>query len=117
VLQDIVRSYNHTYHRTIKCEPVNVNEHNEAEIWRTVYQDLFNFKHKQNTVYKEGDYVRVRKSKGTFTKGYEHNYSDQCYRICEVVKSIPITYKISDGQGNILGSFYESELSKIILKD
>lgn len=116
ILQDVVDSYNHSFHRTLKCAPADVDEYNEAVIWRTVYKDLFDRK-KEKPAYQIGDYARVKQSKGTFAKGYEQNYSNTCYRITEIINSIPITYKISDSDGNILGSFYKNELSKVSLKD
>ncbi len=116
ILQDVVDSYNHSFHRTLKCAPADVDEYNEADVWRTINQDLFDRK-KEKPAFQIGDYARVKQSKGTFSKGYEQTFSDKCYRITEIINSIPITYKISDSDGNILGSFYKNELSKISLED
>ncbi len=116
VLQDIVNSYNNSYHRTIKCAPGDVDEYNEPEVWRNIYKDLIEYQGSQKPAYSVGDYARVKQSKGTFSKGYEQNFSDQCYKISEIINSIPITYRLSDGDGNILGIFYKEELSKVILQ-
>ena len=115
VLDDIVKSYNESFHRTIKCSPSEVNEYNEADVWRNINKDILCGQHQSRAVFKEGDYARVKESKGTFTKGYEQCFSNKVYRIQEVVKSIPVTYKLCDGDNNILGTFYKEELSKVIL--
>lgn len=116
ILQAVVDSYNNSVHRTIKCAPANVDAFNEADVWRTINKELF-IRRKEKPVYKIGDYARLKQSKGTFTKGYEQNFSNNCYRISEIVNSIPITYKISDNDGNVLGSFYKYELSKVSLEN
>ena len=38
-LPDIIYAYNHSVHRGIKVELVNVNAQNEKRIWHTLYAD------------------------------------------------------------------------------
>ena len=48
-----------------------------------------------------------------FEKGYKRNWTKEIFVVDEVNKTIPITYKIKDLEGEpILGSFYKEELSK-----
>ena len=37
VLPKLVKSYNNTYHRSIKMKPTQVTEVNEAKVWDTLY--------------------------------------------------------------------------------
>ena len=39
VLQDLVTSYNATYHRAIKTQPRLVSPHNEHRVYETLYQN------------------------------------------------------------------------------
>ena len=60
-----------------------------------------------------GDRVRIYRYKRTFEKGYKPNWTKEIFVVDEVNKTIPITYKIKDLEGEpILGSFYKKELSK-----
>ena len=38
ILQDLVRSYNHTVHSTIKIAPAKVKDSNVNEIWERLYE-------------------------------------------------------------------------------
>lgn len=40
VLQDLVHSYNHTYHRSIKTTPASVTPENAQKVWQVLYADL-----------------------------------------------------------------------------
>ena len=63
--------------------------------------------------FKVGDRVRIYRYKRTFEKGYKPNWTKGIFVVDEVNKTIPITYKIKDLEGEpILGSFYKEELSK-----
>ena len=37
VLPKLVKSYNKTYHRSIKMKPSQVTKANEGKVWRTLY--------------------------------------------------------------------------------
>lgn len=114
-LQDIVDSYNHSYHQTIKCSPISVTKFNESDVWRNIYKDITSGKIQQKQSLHVGDFVRIKQAKGVFSKGYTQNFSNKTYRVSEVVRSIPVTYKISDGNNLLLGTFYSQELSKVIV--
>jgi len=61
-----------------------------------------------------GDKVRVRISKGTFSKGYTRNYSDLIFTDSKVLPTIRTTFKIKDPDMDTLnGSFYPEELSLV----
>lgn len=115
-LQPIIESYNDTKHRTIKMRPIDVNEKNQALLLQTVYKknNTLNVdaKEKKNKI-KVKDYVRISKYKSLFEKGYTPNWSTEIFIVKKVAPTEPITYHLSDLNGNeIKGCFYEYELQK-----
>ena len=69
-----------------------------------MYSDIKSMK-RRKPQFKVGDRVRIYRYKRTFEKGYKPNWT----------KTIPITYKIKDLEGEpILGSFYKEELLSLI---
>ena len=83
ILDDLLTSYNNSFHRTIKTTPVNVNEKNEAEIWKNTYnfnKDEVNTKDIQFK-FKIGDLVRLSKSKKFFDKSYTSNWTREIFKI------------------------------------
>ena len=67
VLDDIVKKYNNTVHRTIKMKPIDVTSDSYAE-----YNEDFNEK---DPKFKVGDYVRFQNKKDVFTKGHAQNWT------------------------------------------
>ncbi|CAF0995975.1 unnamed protein product [Brachionus calyciflorus] len=116
VLENLVDSYNNTFHRTIKTTPNNVSPKNEEKIFRNIYgydkntgDDSF-----LSLNFKIGDKVRISKSKGLFEKGYTPNWTREIFLIDKIVYSNPPTYVIKDLNDEIIeGRFYEQELQKI----
>jgi hypothetical protein len=113
VLQNFVKSYNQSYHRSIKTSPVEVNNQNEEKIRKILYSDnkftFLDFK------FKVGDYVRISKYKGVFSKGYTQNWTREIFEISKRIPRNPPVYRIKDlGNEEIEGIFYESELQKSI---
>jgi hypothetical protein len=68
ILQKLVKSYNHSRHRSIGMRPVDVNETNESIVWQKLYgeepEKPVRFK------FDIGDQVRINKTRRTFKKGY-----------------------------------------------
>ena len=67
-LKDIVRTYNNTYHRTIKMEPADVN--------LKTYIDSNKENNQKGFEFKVGDHVRTSKHKNIFARGYVPNCSE-----------------------------------------
>jgi len=115
VLDDIVESYNNSYHRSIKMKPSKVRRKDETTVWRRLYGDgARNLK--QKILLKSGDTVRIPKWKGDFAKGYEPNWTEEEFKMQDAVDTqIPKkVYKIEDTAGEpILGKFYQEQLQKI----
>jgi len=120
VLDDLVKSYNNTFHRSIKTLPNLVKKEDEAKIFLNLYKynkkegDLKEIDLKFNV----GDKVRISKSKTLFQKGYEQNWSFEYFLINKVIPTNPPTYILKDlTDEELSGSFYEKELQKVEQKE
>ena len=116
VLPKFVKSYNNTYHRSIKMKPSQVTKVNEDKVWDTLYgndvQKRVRFK------FQVGDRVRISKVKRIFEKSYLPNFTEEMFTIYKrFSRQVPV-YKLKDDAGEILdGTFYEAELQKVIKED
>ena len=116
VLSQLVKSYNNTYHRSIKMKPSQVTKANEDKVWDTLYggdvQERVRFK------FQGGDRVRISKAKRIFQKSYLPNFTEEMFTIYKrFARQVPV-YKLKDDAGEILGgAFYEPELQKVIKND
>ena len=114
LLPKLIESYNHSYHRSIKTMPANINKMNETNVWSEQYSDLKEA-NKNDAKFSIGDRVRISKDKGLFAKGYLQNWSDEEFIVHAVnFKYEPILYTLSDLEGELIeGSFYGKELQKV----
>ncbi|XP_061193399.1 uncharacterized protein LOC133201624 [Saccostrea echinata] len=118
VLPDLVYAYNHSYHRSIKRAPAQVNASNVLKVWKTLYGEKSQTFPKKPQ-FKQGDRVRISKAKRIFEKGYLPNWTTELFTISKRVPGrYPYVYKIQDDHGEELeGTFYEKELQQINKKD
>lgn len=118
VIDKIVKSYNNTYHRTIKMSPSEVNDSNVLQVYRNMKESRKVPAKRPKPKLKVGDYVRITKSKGIFDKGYSPNWTDEVFKIKSVVKRNPPVYYLVDLSGeDILGTFYEAEVQKVFFDE
>jgi transposase InsO family protein len=111
ILDDIINSYNNSWHSSIKAEPVSVTKSNEARIRTVLYPKL-----KVATKYRfaKGDHVRLSKNKLKFEKGYIGNWTEEIFEVSTIKKRHVPVYKLVDLQKQpIDGVFYEPELQKV----
>ena len=116
VLPDLIHAYRHSYHRSIKMAPVDVNKNTED----LVRKRLFPVKPKKKLKYKfsVGDTVRISVQRIAFTKAYTGQWSEEIFTITTRHPTHPVTYGIQDLSGEaIKGKFYEDELQKITKRD
>jgi len=115
VLDDLLRSYNETYHRSIGTSPNSVGPHNEDEIRRRLYPTKpasFTWK------YDVGDRVRIAVQRRPFRKGYLGDWSEEIFEIASRLPTVPVTYELKDLDGEIMkGRFYEAEIQKVTMRD
>ena len=109
ILQKLVKSYNHSRHRSIGMRQVDVNKSNENIVWQTLYRK----ESKKSVQFKFsiGDQVRISKAKRTFKKGYLPNWTEEAFTVTKRVPRRPPVYKIADYDGE------EQELQKVNKSD
>ena len=113
VLQDIVNSYNDTFHSSIKQKPRLVNLENEDQIWHNLY-DKTRLNEPAKFRFRVGDKIRLSKKKSTFAKGYETNFTKEIFVITKRIARSPPVYTISDLKGEpIVGTIYASEMQLV----
>ena len=115
VLEDMVTLYNNSKHSSIKMTPVQASlPENEAQVYLNLYDDVIHDASEwPKPKFAVGDKVRITKKKRTFDKGYFPNWTEEIFTISTIKNTNPITYKISDMNGEeITGTFYEQELQK-----
>lgn len=118
VLEDMVYSYNRTYHSGIKRKPIQVNRDNQEDVWQTLYGKSERRINPPPPKLKVGDNVRISKTRLPFDKGYRAKWSEEVFIVEEVLNTSPHTYKIKDLQGEVIkGSFYELELQHVPPQD
>lgn len=119
ILQDLVKSYNGSFHRTIKMRPMEVNRDNENKVFKNSYG--FNDKREflenkfKNSKLKYGDIVRKQYKLGPFDKSYYPLWTDSIYKVDKVTKGRYKPYHaIKDEQGNLISRrLYPEEIQKI----
>ncbi|MCP4345347.1 MAG: DDE-type integrase/transposase/recombinase [Desulfobacterales bacterium] len=112
-LPKIVDAINHSYHRSIKCRPIDVTLETERKVWETLYGQSNHIK-LTKFKFKVGDKVRIAQYKHTFKKGYLPNFTEEIFTITDAIPRQPPVYKIKDWNSEpVVGIFYESELVKV----
>ena len=102
-LDDIVREYNNTYHRTIRMKTVDVKD--------KTYIDSKEEVKDKDPKFKVGDLVKI-------SKEYTPNQSEEVFIVSKIKNTVPWTYVINDLNGEeIIGTFYEKELQKTNKKE
>lgn len=111
-LQDFVNSYNNSVHRIIGQSPASVDSYNAMNVWMKTYGKGESKTWKAKL--KEGAFVRCKIVKPDFSKGYTETFTNELFQIRKVVNSKPITYLLSNPNGEDVGGvFYDSELSEV----
>ena len=123
VLPLLVKTYNRTVHRSIGMAPADVRPDNYEVVWQRLYLQGDKKKSKGKNKTSAGrrppslsvdDHVRMSGARRQFAKGYLAGWSREIYRVSAVLQTNPVTYRVSDGAGDMIkGSFYERELQMV----
>ena len=114
-LPKIIKNYNHSYHRSIKLSPAEVNSTNQEKVWKTLYMnDARHFQDLKDNL-DVGDRVRISKTRMKFQKGYTSSWTSEKFTISQIKsRTTPQTYCLKDDDGEELqGTFYRQELQLI----
>lgn len=121
IVQKLIHAYNHTVHSSTKMRPCDVTYYNAAEVRenlakRSSQQTINKRKGKRlEAKYKVGDYVRISRTKNTFERGYEKNFSEEIFKVVKVSsRQNTFTYVIQDLNDELIdGFFYDEELALV----
>jgi len=115
VLDDLLHSYNNTYHRSIGMAPVEVGPHNEDRVRARLYPlkpKMFKWK------YNVGNRVRIAMQRQSFRKEYLGKWSQEIFEIASRLPTTPVMYELRDLSGELIkGRFYEPEIQKTLKSD
>ena len=119
-LDELVKSYNHRWHRSIKMCPVDVNETNERLVFKNLYgvtslKDIIRPKLKNKNDLKVGSDVRRKYDLSQLDRGYYPNWTDNIFKIDGIIDKIgKFQYIIKDYKKVTLPSrFYKEELQPV----
>ena len=124
-LQDFVKNYNATYHRTIGMAPVKVTKADETNLWWRMYWPkktpvmVKTKRVRKPFKLKIGDHVRISHLRNIFAREYDEKWSGEIFLVSErrLRGGIPI-YRLKDYLNeDIKGTFYQSELQKVELRE
>ena len=112
IIAEITKDYNDSVHSAIGMTPRNASKtENQGQL-----EDVYAKRRLEKATkpkYKVGDYIRLYKWKGRFTKGSKANFTREIFKIIEVLPTTPPTYRICDKAGEeIKGSVYAEEMVK-----
>lgn len=112
ILDDLMKEYNCSKHRTIGMRPIDVTLADEQYLLNKHIANKN--KHLRGKIkFKVGDCVRISKLKGVFEKGYTANWSAELFVIDKIQPTTPVTYLLKDFKDNrVEGAFYNEELQK-----
>jgi L-rhamnose mutarotase len=119
MVQSLVDQYNHSHHRSIGMKPVQVTRKNAPKVRQNIQRSRQRLPAlKRTSRFQEGDLVRVSRVKGTFAKGYLPNWTEELFKVKEVMTTRPRTYTLMDLLDvPIRGTFYKEELQKTMIPD
>ena len=116
-LREVVNDYNNScIHRTIGMTPAEASLESSQEKLKKRYQEIRSKRLPDFSPLDIGQAVRIYRWKSSrFAKGSERNWSSKLFKISEILKTNPITYKLVELNENgeeepVIGSFYRSEL-------
>ena len=123
-LEAIVKGINNSKHRAIKMKPVDVGLEHQQELFHRLFPDYYldygGYMGPGRTyMLKEGDVVRMAKSRGPFYKGYRKMFSEELYIISKIIPRSPPLYQLHIREENgskgeeIVGNYYGYELKKV----
>ena len=118
VLQDLVYSYNHTFHQTLQGRPVDVNSDNADRLFYHLYERVSpeELKRKEKlekeVPIKKGQKARILRTRKTFNRGYETNWTKEIFTVKQ--PDYIRGYELEDSMKEpIKGRFYRQQVQKV----
>jgi transposase InsO family protein len=113
-LENLVRGYNSSFHRSIGMPPRDVTETNSRTVWDRLFGQGRKNTRTHTPKFRVGDSVLITRDKDIYGRGYTPNWRSEIFSVTHRFNHYPYRYKIADSDGEVLlGSFYEPELQII----
>ena len=113
VQQDLVDSYNNTYHRSIGRAPATVSLLNVGTLRRKLFDGITSTMTKKFKFH-VGDHVRLSLRKRLFKKGYKMNWTEEIFQIARQLSRTLAVYTVQDLLEKLIeGTFYKEKLKKV----
>ena len=123
VLDDFVNNHNNSYHRVIRMTPAQARTADPYTLWENQYvlkpksaRKSQKPKNKRPYKYTLGDRVKLLAEKKPFDRAYNPMFTTEVFTIIDrkIQDSVPM-YSVKDELNeNIVGRFYESELTPVV---
>lgn len=112
VIQRIIDTYNNEKHSSLGMSPSQAfKKENHSKVQFAAEQRIPKNK---RAVFRVGDRVLLGKNKMLFAKSYAGQFGEDVYKVHSIKYSNPVTYIVSDLDGNIIpGSFYKEQIQKV----
>ena len=98
VVQQIIYAYNHTLHTGTKMKLSEVNLYNAVKARENLQRRGRTNGRKRafgaTAKFKVGDFVRISRTKNTFERGYEKNFSEEVFKIQRVSRRQNLRFQI-----------------------
>ena len=115
ILQDLVKGYNATSHRSIGMAPNQVTWKNQGKVRDKLYGKP---PKRRKPTLKVGDLVRLNKIHRTFKKAYLPGWTEEVFVVDRINPGPIPTYKLKEWDETPLeGTFYEEDLQKVYVTD
>jgi len=117
-VKNIVKSYNHSVHRSIQMKPIDVDESDERIVFKNLYghPNMLSIlkAQQQPKKYEVGDEVRQKLDEKLLDKGYHQKWSDVVYKIRKVYNKLSKPQYSVELNGTIFPRrFYPEELQLV----
>ena len=108
-LPRLLLEYNKRKHRTIKMSPIDaLKPENKAAVYASQFKGATGG---TRPAFYVGQRVRTCLNKKLFEKGSTQNWTEEIFRISDIVPGQPTTYRLEDLLGDeITGTFYKEQL-------
>ena len=117
VLQPLIHTYNHAYHRSIGMAPHQVTP-NTVPRSGTNSTAIGWTKRPHPPKCQVGDRVRLNKKHRPLKKGYLPGWTEEVFVVTHVRRHPVVTYRLSEWDGTpIKGTFYEPDVQKVQVTD
>ena len=113
-LQNIVTSYNKTWHSSIGLRPIDVSKSNQFQVYRYILKKQKPHK-KKPFKFSVGDRVAISYNRTPFDREFSERWTREIYTIAERYYNQNIAmYKLKDCNSDLMfGSFYEHEMQLV----